>query len=1084
MNSCSIFVNFQIGNIIPNLGISSSNKLQNTLQTSEVTRILRKNLISVYSAHKPNVVLGYSNLDDSLESGEHFENFSIESPFFYLNKIFNPTEGDSMGVITLGEDRQPKYVPSFQSAVFLSGGLSSMLYLFARVVELSSSDVTQAAALQFFLKIAHSNSVLYTEFVKRNYISLLGPVIRSEKCVKTIHLLNAILETACSGPVISKGPEGFEVLTAKHVCIIYPELFIAVINHYSDWHKPNAENCEIIEMLFSVIQCLVSEKHTYQAVNIARLNKANLVSALFNFSKVHLTGGSQQILWSQRAAESLVSIISVFAGAPPVPAILDDIIKVLLMLHRPSDSYVTHDRSKFYFLLTSALQQKAKKLSLPLSARKLSLSIKKSPTTPSATPLHRSTSLDQSLNTRVERFLRSNSEIRENKGTDTIIELLPLSAKLTKKHSIASKDDSNPDSSDQMEPLAGCSNIERKSSVILTSHDKAKFERALAQLNMKRQVGSKKRLRKPRVKTKTRRRSITESEYDSDKKAKRNRKRSVSDSGIDLALIREYDIIADEDIQRIDDTLSSISDRDENRAIPFISTSYETCDGIIHVQNGLLELLRDFILILPDNEIEEVLSHYVTLDIVLVLANNPTASVRASIIRLLTVMCERHNVTTKTIYFHHLGNQIALHPTEFTLVQACVQWVTGSCLSLDQLVQTNDFKVVQKCGLNSLMAIIPQTLHDVTLARSVFQFISQLYKKADQDSCAYMIENGLIPVVVKSLTKVFIKYGTACEKLIETLQNLMSSIALKALSTAGCINVLWDLLNSITYIELNKNGAIYRGIRSVQATILLFLLKSFFHKRNNPSLWHFKLSASDINLTDCVLSATEKRTRFDLLLDRIVQFLRNAQTSYIETTHEIKLIECIVMLSVNGLTRGSSIIPWSFRPGKPMPLKLYIIKLMWKHAKNGDLPLLGCDGKLVKTMIHAFLNSDREIIPQLDLEVLNNVCNALGIQQSSNNPYLSQAIEKMDSARENSLKEQRPSLERTVYKFEQIAQNCIESAMKITRNVVEIQNAERRSAIANIRVHDESCLDHEWNSIMERMTHEGAPWYCSRTYPK
>lgn len=989
-----------------------------------------------------------------------------------------------MGMIILGEERSPKYVPSFQSAVFLSGGLSSMLYLFARVVELSTSDVTQAVALQFFLKIAHSNSALYTEFVKKSYISLLGPIIRSDKCLKTIHLVNAILETACSGPVISKGPEGFEVLTAKHVCIIYPELFIAVINHYSDWHKPNADNCEIIEILFSAIQCLVSEKHTYQAVNIARLSKANLVSALFNFCKVHLTGGSQQIFWSQRAAESLVNTISVFAGAPPVPAILDDIIKVLLMLHRPSDSYVTHDRSKFYFLLTSAMQQKAKKLSLPLSARKLSLSIKKNQTIPTPSPLHRSASLGQSLNTRAERFMRSNSEIKNSGVDDTIIELLPLSAKLSKRHSVASKEDSNPDSSDQMEPIAGCSNIERKSSVILTSHDKAKFERALSQLNMKRQVGSKKRLRKPRAKPKTRRRSITESEGDNDKKAKRNRKRSVSDSGIDLALIREYDIIADEDIQRIDDTLSSISDKDENRTLPPISYSYESCDGIIHVQNGLLDLLRDFILILPDNEIEEVLSHYVTLDIVLVLANSNN-SVRASIIRLLTVMCERHNVTTKTIYFHHLGNQIALHPTDFTLVQACVQWVTGSSLNLDQLVQTNDFKVVQKCGLNSLMAIIPQTLHDVNLARSVFQFISQLYKKADQDSCAYMVENGLVPVVVKSLAKVFIKYGTTYEKLIDTLQSLMNSIALKALSTAGCIHVLWDLLNSITYIELNRNGAIYRGIRSVQATILLFLLKSFFHKRNNPSLWNFKFSASDINLTDCVLSTTEKRTRFDLLLDRIVQFLRNAQTSsYVETTHEIKLIECVVMLSVNGQTRGSSIIPWSFRPGKPMPLKLYIVKLLWKHAKNGDLPLLGCDGKLVKTMIHAFLHSDREIIPQLDLEVLNNVCNALGIQQSNSNPYLSQGIEKMDAARENSLKEQRPSLERTVYKFEQIAQNCIESAMKITRNVVEIQNAERRNAIANIRVHDESCLDHEWNSIMDRMTHEGAPWHCARTYPK
>lgn len=42
-------------------------------------------------------------------------------------------EGEMAELIRFGVDAQPKYVPSFQSALFLSGGLPSMLYLFARV---------------------------------------------------------------------------------------------------------------------------------------------------------------------------------------------------------------------------------------------------------------------------------------------------------------------------------------------------------------------------------------------------------------------------------------------------------------------------------------------------------------------------------------------------------------------------------------------------------------------------------------------------------------------------------------------------------------------------------------------------------------------------------------------------------------------------------------------------------------------------------------------------------------------------------------------------------------------------------------
>lgn len=961
-----------------------------------------------------------------------------------------------------------------------------------QVVELSNSDVQQSSALQFFLKTSHSTSALYTEFVRHNYIGLLGAIIRSEKCLKTIRLLNSVLETACSGSVITKGPEGFELAQTKNVYIIYADLIVGIINHYSDWHCVSPDNCGIIEMLLSVVQSLVSEKHTYQTLNIARLNRAKLVPALFNFCKIHLIGGAQQISLTQSTAESMVNIIRIFAGAPPQPALLDDIIKVLLMLHRPSNSFITHDRSKFYFLLSPTSQQKAKKNNLPMAARKLSLSLRKSASNSSINInsfFHRSNSLDRSTETSKNSSSGSTTSVRRsasvNKtGSDeTVIELVPMNVKSSKSVKEGSSSE-----------CVGQLNVEKKSTIILHANDKAKFERALSQLNTKRQASGNKRLRKLRNRHNRhyqRQRSITEGyETDRDKKnttAKRRKKRSVSDSGIDLALFREYDIIADEEVKRISSVLNfSCSDKETTEKFD----SLELCYGIVHMQNGLIELLHDFILILPDSAVEEVLSHYVTLDIVLVLANNRNVSVRASIIRLLGVVCDRASACcpsssgiTKPIHFFHLGNQIALYPAEHALAQSCVHWVTGSFQSIDQLISTNNFRVMQKHGLSALIAIVPQTIHDINLARSVFEFLHLLYSRADADVCAYMNEIGLLPAVIKSLARAYIKWGSENDKLIDRIEQLLCTIALRALCTAGCINILWDLLNCITFIEQNKYGATYRGIRSTQATILLFLIKSFFSRQKNPTHWNFKMG--DLNMSDCVLSVSEKRTRLELLLDRAVQFIRTANLEHAQTTQETKLIEAIVILSMSGFSRGSSIIPWSFLPGNPMPLKLFVIKLIWKHAKSGDLPSVGCDPKVVKTMIHAFWLTDREIIPKPDVDVLLNVCKVLGIQQTAaNNAYIPQAMIKMELARENSLKEQKPSVDRTVYKFDSIALNAIESAMKITRYVVEIQNSERRNAMASIRVHDETCLTREWNSIIDRMTHEGAPWHAPRTYSK
>lgn len=306
--------------------------------------------------------------------------FSANDPtiFFGYNTTENPEgSGEPMGLITFGGGAVTKHIPSVQSATILCGGLSVLLYHFARVVELSRSEFIQAAALTFLLRITHTNSILYSEFLRKDCISLIGPVIKSSKCIKGIFLLNSILEVACDQPVLTKRGESFYVNVTTTACIVYGDLLVSVINRYSDWYTSSEPKSDIMEMLLVTLQALVREKHPKQIQNIMRLSQAGLISALLHFCKFYLVGIPQPVQLSQTAATSLVSLIGIFAGAPPPSSLLDDIIKVLLLMHRPSESFITHDRSKFYFLLTSMVLIKQKRMSLPLPTRRLSLSLRR-----------------------------------------------------------------------------------------------------------------------------------------------------------------------------------------------------------------------------------------------------------------------------------------------------------------------------------------------------------------------------------------------------------------------------------------------------------------------------------------------------------------------------------------------------------------------------------------------------------------------------------------------------------------------------------------------------------------------------------
>lgn len=343
---CPNFVESAIGVNSPNFGLLNAQKCRSACTTTRsdvLMKCLRESILATFSASDPFVINCYNRMNGSQEAV------------------------DRIPVMTCGRGAVPSQIVSIQSATILCGGISPLFYLFARVVELTESESLQAAALSFVLRTIHTNSTLYSEFLRKDGMYLLSPIIKSDRCQKGIVLLNAILEVACDYPVLTLRTDNrFFVNGVTSACLLYPNLLVSVIHRYSDWHTTNRPNSEVIETLLGAIQALVREKHPRQFVNIGRLNEVGLIPILLHFCKLYLVGIPNPVKISVKTADSLISLVSIFAGAPPSATLLDDIAKVLLLLHRPSDSFITHDRSKFYFLSTPTMLAKPKqRLSLP-----------------------------------------------------------------------------------------------------------------------------------------------------------------------------------------------------------------------------------------------------------------------------------------------------------------------------------------------------------------------------------------------------------------------------------------------------------------------------------------------------------------------------------------------------------------------------------------------------------------------------------------------------------------------------------------------------------------------------------------------
>ncbi|EDV96847.1 GH16501 [Drosophila grimshawi] len=981
------FTQCQVANWKPNYGHVQLGKLttSNFGSHADCMKLLREARILVYTAQQPDLVMCH---DASQE-------------------LDMACYGQPQGHMLYGEllQHQPQ---TLQTAVLLSGGLSTMLYLFARIVELSGSANAQALALDLLLQVGHSDAQLYTEFLRQDYLSLIGYVIKSERCSKDVQLLRSIVNNACSQPVISRKGDVLHVNDNTTASLIYPSLLLAVLLRYSDWHRSGATHSDVLDMLFRCILALSRDKHPQRDFNMEQLQKSGLLRALLNLCKVYVIESPSPVHISPYAAECFVQILAVFAGSPPAPSLLDEMMKLLLLLHKPSECFVTHDRSKFYFLLTPQMPVKERSI-VATNLSRVTTSFRRQVQPPVQ-------ELDAERAERIKRLRRlHNSSSSYRRALN--------------------------DMEDHLDQMADCSNLNKAALHLLSPVEASRWR-----LKFKR--------RHPTASSQSPKRSPL----------KVARKRAHSHP-----------------TKYWQPSIHSTPSSTQTTPLPSRKTDFYEQHGIVMLQQRLLILLKDFLCLLPDSAVDEVLRHYVKLEFLLVLANHRSCAVRTAIIQLLAVLTKRLAAAelaaaSKQLYPMHLANQLTIHGSDVAMFEACFSWVSDLHGNLtDMLSSEIIFGIRQRFGLQAMLAISMAMDHSswITEPQRVFQALLRLYLQNPNEQLC-LVEAGLLQCSVKALHQLYSLRLTQ-PNMDQSIVELLSGIGERALKSVGQINLVWDILNMLAFYQDKQPPHIVRSFRRVQAQLQLKWLNVFFEACNGASCNHgYRLRSS---LPDCSLSQTECRTRMELLIDRCTQFFTagSKSSTYEDKSQELALFELLVSYGIANNHRCNNFIAWGLQPSCPRDLRAYIVDALWRTCHSEFQSSIICDVKMIKALLWLSLMED--VKPPI--ENLSNLCKELGIKEDDSTWNLEHELERLEVNRSSGAAKQKQLLEKTLYKFEPLVQHCIETSMVTTRRVAELQNAERKLLMCHMKEYDDTSTYTKWLEIIRRMTHEGAPWHCS-----
>lgn len=751
---CDSLVDCEAPSLTPLLGLVDFRKIRNLIpkvESEERLMKLKANVIAIYSAGKTKAAIGFNE-------GDH---------------------GKTLEMFIIGKIPESLTVNSLARSVQLCGGLSTLLFLFARTVEITEDPETQSKALYILLRMSHSNNHLYSEFEQKNIFNLIAHVFKHSNCYKGPGMLKAILDVTYGGTMFNRrsASDTYQINEHSELNIQNPKLLLTLLQNFSIFQSP-----EVLDLFFKSLMVVVCENHPHNRLNRQCLTDYGLYAKLIEFCKIHLANSVNAISITSATALVIIELLKMLSKDKPVMWSMEELQKLLLLMHHPSESFVTHDRSKFSFILAGSKPQKSNKLNLSSvnSSKYFNFSIKirstsTNPTSPNEpkfsssppktprTP-NDSTSLQQELST-------SSKSLRNSVSS-------PASKIKTRKFDELSEGQAT-------SVIKAFKDLKTKKDPKSPAHLKVRrLKHAPKKSPFKKLNTSKKKLRK-------------ESPLTSNDEEMVETFKTLMTAGSVSSVISEIDV---------------------NR--------YET--GISVLQEHLFVMLRNSVMLLDDFKAEFELSECLKIEMLVLFANHHDGNVRAAIIDLVREVTCRQPKEIKGRYekaniWIHLANQLTISRGNMKMVQACVSWICDEKAPQDfSHALKLQVKFKPACGV--LIAMLPTIVHEPQAMTYATNFI-KLILETNPDCIVSTMLSSLIISSIKAL----IKLEQHQEKVKTAVLKTLEQIAVKALISSGSINSLWEILYGLAFAERQKK---HEAIRESHVVILKQLISLFITEQN------------------------------------------------------------------------------------------------------------------------------------------------------------------------------------------------------------------------------------------------------------
>ncbi|XP_069691772.1 lysosomal-trafficking regulator isoform X2 [Periplaneta americana] len=723
---------------------------------------LQDNLLLIYCAQNPNVVNVYPQV--------------VTNPGGVVGSLFPGQPG--FRVVTLDQRASqqlplslyptllvplnPRRYQGLVAAASILGGTPVFLFLFARVVELKASQELQARALFLLLRLVQSDSELFSQFVSQDCHKLLLKVLQSSRCIAGHHMLKAVLDTCCDKPVLQyqPGPRRFHIAARSDAVIVNSFLLTTIVGSWRDWERAaskekdcafDEEGGGVLGTLFRTLHVLLRDDHPFREFNAAQLNRVRMVEALLLFCKERFLY-EETLQLHMSVCCSLVELIRSLMGSPPEFSHIVAVTDFLVLLHRASATYITHVRNSFYFLLSPTPPSNPLNLSGTNSA----------PSTkpgPSPRPTLRGKPGDNDAKSKSAR-----KGTRDAKDMDFAQPVDPqkLNKALTnlqiKQNSLDGGNVDPPLTSENLQNM-----VERVSSLPVDSNRAADNDSGIAgsyretssdiaaSMDVHRKTGNYTDSADKLLACAEQATFFSTSldrEVECGLGSEEEKEKFTTETGMKEPAVSPW---CDTDLA--DDPQELLKDAEPHLAVG------EGEKGL--VVEGLLLLLRDTLLILPDNMAHQVLNHVVKAEFLLVMANHSDSRVRMAVVKVLSAYLHRStdeeiNKFLKLKGFHQLANQLNLFPASLELVEACVSLVTRCNVRLEEQTEVPTLSEMSFLQLNSfppLLALLPRAVHDVSLAHNMIVFLRDMFAKVTE-SIRPMLDCGLLEVLSRTLVAV------------------------------------------------------------------------------------------------------------------------------------------------------------------------------------------------------------------------------------------------------------------------------------------------------------------------------------------